>query len=831
MRRPFVGNAGKQLDWLLTRAKLDRRGIWITNAGLCMPAPILRDSARGIWLGKTETLRESTQKYCRDRLHQELAEVSPKVVLACGNYALESLLGVQGILARHGALFPIDLQHLAGRREKPDLSPDARSYVIPMLHPAHLLRGESRKTRGVLDVLAKAKRVALEGPQEPSKLFTVTPFNPRGDAVIDEFERWADLFIQDGSDIAIDVETSMDDARHATLTVIGFGSAKFDIGIAVSVLAWDREKQTYYRCWRADQWARVERIILRLLRSSLIKWFWNMNFDVIVIDRYWPDQMRGPLRDGIHYHWLYQPDMPHGLAWSCQSLLDIPAWKLDFWKKQDAGEATDHDLLVYNAQDAVYTMRIAPILEERVIPSGNAHLLDHQLRVTKLAKEAHEIGIPVDGSAWLKLHGEMTTKQGLALAAMHGSIKDDLPALAASVQRQREDKLGREVDLEPIELKEFNPRSEYHARWYLYEHLGLPVTLYTEGGKDKDPNKMLPTKSYKGVLDHMKQPLVKAFVDWGEHDYHLGRLRDDFRDKVDPATGRLHPSWNITPAGTRWKASPNVQNLDKWLKKILAAPPGWCWVGADAAQLEMRILACLAGITRLLDIFNLPPYDEKAEHWKKLDPAWDSHALVATLVYGARYTNSSADDKDKLRTLVKRVVYGMNYGAFPKKIRAALLQDKRLTSDLRAELSLKRVTTIFSGFHANFPEVKRWASAEMTKVQLSGIQVIPPFGRRRPWPVLELEEPKIRNTPVQIAAGDIMNLLFCNMQDEVHERKLRSHMVIHGHDACYWLTRKDDALAMKELIDRRFVFDMYGPAGPVHIWGQASIGATPADVA
>jgi DNA polymerase-1 len=345
-----------------------------------------------------------------------------------------------------------------------------------------------------------------------------------------------------------------------------------------------------------------------------------------------------------------------------------------------------------------------------------------------------------------------------------------------------------------------------------------------------------PSCSYKAVLDHLNTPLVQAYVDLSDITDPI-RKYTEILEFIDPSTGRIHPSWSVCgQVGTRWRSSGvNVQNLYKEIKQSLVAEPGYVWVGADAAQIEQRILACFAGVTKLLALFNAPPVDEVAEPWKKLDPNYDAHSLVAGLVFGEVYLGASDKEKSGMRTLVKRVVYGMNYGAYPPKIQTSLLEDKDLPSLVRAKLTgeagLRNVETIFNGFHAYLPQVQAWAVAEVARVRKSGLQIIPPLNRKRWWVVKDVEEPKIRNTPIQVSAGDIVNVAFLNMDDDIQAAGLDACFIIHGHDACYWHVREEHAEAVRTIINKRFQLQLNANGNRVFIYGQARIGATAADVA
>jgi len=840
-KRPFIGDSGQMLNWLLKRSSIDRKKLWISNAALCKPRSRIIDPSRDYRITKKQAMEESTLEWCRPRALAELAQVKPKVIIAAGAMAMRALTGAEGILKYHGATIPIDLKGLAAGRDAFDLSESNTTYVLPTFHPAHLLRGETRKIQAVVDVYNKAKRISVEGPRPQGEFLLVSPHNPRGvDVVISELEFIVDELIRIGADIAVDVEATNEKAVDTTLTVVGFGSALLNLGVAVNVIAWDRIDQRYVACWTPSQWNRIYAALNKILSSTLTKWYWNLNFDVTVLQRHF--DLSGPHADGIHWHWLIQPDLPHSLGFACQQYLDIPAWKAGFWKRQESGEGTNRDLLIYNAQDSLYTMQVVEELKPRVYERRNGHLVEHQLRVAALARKAYITGIPCDLQVLEAKREECTRERDARLNIIRAEVHGNEQALNEFVhhRRCRDAKISAEKRgvgyKEPkrwvIEADEFNVNSPHQMVWLLYHHYKLPIEQRTPGGK--------PRHSYKAVLNYIKghpgSELFKAYTEYSEYEAPLRKF-NEFEAARDVSTGRIHPPWNVTgQAGTRWRSSdPNMQNLITMMKVCLAAEPGWCWVGADAAQLEKRILAAFAGIKSLLKVFNRPQFDERKEEWKKYDPEWDSHSLVAYMVYGDGYINADLPLRKKLRTLVKRVVYGMDYGAFPPTIQRALLEDRRLTSKLRAELvgeaGLIRVQTIFDGFHSYFPEVGQWAVAEVAKAKLKGYQEFLPLNRRRYWPVRDIEEPKIRNTPVQLAAGDVVNLAFLKMDDEIVAKELKSTMVIHGHDACYWYTWKPHANQVREIVNRNFESWFPGVAGPVHITGYASIGQTPAEVA
>ena len=108
---PFVGRAGQLLTKMLTAVSLTREEVFITNAVLCRP-PGNRNP------------EPDELAACAPFLADKLAVIQPKVVLALGSVATQSLLRTKEAIGK-----------LRGR-----LHPFGDAVLIPTFHPAFLLR-------------------------------------------------------------------------------------------------------------------------------------------------------------------------------------------------------------------------------------------------------------------------------------------------------------------------------------------------------------------------------------------------------------------------------------------------------------------------------------------------------------------------------------------------------------------------------------------------------------------------------------------------------------------------------------------------------------------
>jgi len=145
--RAFVGPAGQVLDAALQGAGIDRRTVYLTNAVKHFNWQ-LRGKRR---MHKTPGQLEIDA--CREHLLRELAQVRPKVVVALGATALQSLTGGTGVRAERGE----------------PLTMPSGLVLLPSWHPAYVLRATGEAGRRARDELTAHLSLALSLAQSESE--------------------------------------------------------------------------------------------------------------------------------------------------------------------------------------------------------------------------------------------------------------------------------------------------------------------------------------------------------------------------------------------------------------------------------------------------------------------------------------------------------------------------------------------------------------------------------------------------------------------------------------------------------------------------------------
>lgn len=119
--KPFVGKAGQLLDKIFASVGLSRNEhIYICNTIKCRPP-------------ENRNPFPEEKEACWEYLKAQIDIIQPKIILLCGNVAVQSILGnVGGITKIRGKWFE-GKENVHGAK------------LMPIFHPSYLLRNDSRE--------------------------------------------------------------------------------------------------------------------------------------------------------------------------------------------------------------------------------------------------------------------------------------------------------------------------------------------------------------------------------------------------------------------------------------------------------------------------------------------------------------------------------------------------------------------------------------------------------------------------------------------------------------------------------------------------------------
>jgi len=130
---PFVGRAGQLLTKMIAAMTLRREDVYICNVVKCRPP-------------ENRTPLEDEMQTCLPYLLRQLAILRPKVIVALGRPAAQTLLGTKASISRlRGIIHDFPPPALAAFGL-------AKCVLMPTFHPAYLLRSPAEKSKAWEDL-------------------------------------------------------------------------------------------------------------------------------------------------------------------------------------------------------------------------------------------------------------------------------------------------------------------------------------------------------------------------------------------------------------------------------------------------------------------------------------------------------------------------------------------------------------------------------------------------------------------------------------------------------------------------------------------------------
>jgi DNA polymerase-1 len=357
----------------------------------------------------------------------------------------------------------------------------------------------------------------------------------------------------------------------------------------------------------------------------------------------------------------------------------------------------------------------------------------------------------------------------------------DGPLLAAQSRHLDQELASYTARIYELAREEFNINSPLQLGRILFEKLALPVARKT--GKTRSAS------TAAEVLEELAavHELPRLVLEWRA----LQKLKSTYIDAlplmVHPMTGRVHTTFNqaIAATGRLSSSEPNLQNipirsdLGREIRRAFIAAPGSVLISADYSQIELRVLAHLAGEEALMEAFRTGE---------------DIHDRTAARLFGANHGLS----RHEMRSRSKMVNYAVLYGKTP----FTLAKDINVSQEAAQEF----INAYFMGF----PRVRAFIDRTLEEARQSGV-VRTMFGRRRLMPNLTSRNFQMRgqaereavNMPIQGTAADILKKAMIDLHGALSKSGLRAHMILTVHDELLFECAREDADAVAALVRER----------------------------
>jgi DNA polymerase-1 len=346
------------------------------------------------------------------------------------------------------------------------------------------------------------------------------------------------------------------------------------------------------------------------------------------------------------------------------------------------------------------------------------------------------------------------------LAAMEAiGLKLDVERLAEIGAGMEEQIATLQAEIYDLCGREFTIGSPQQLGTVLFDELGLTKKRRGKTGFSTDARVLAQIRD--------EHPVIEKIESWRE----LTKLKNTYLDSlptlVDPETGRIHTTFNQVTAATGRLSStnPNLQNIPirsevgRPIRSCFVAEPGNLLLSADYNQVELRVLAHVAGEDVLREIFA---------------SGEDVHAATAAGIVGAADPNAITPSE---RSKAKMVNYGIAYG-----LSAFGLAD-------RLQIEREEAAEYIDRYFERFPAVRTFIDDTIAKATTEG-HVRTLLGRRRNIPELRSSNRQRRglgerlavNTVIQGTAADIIKLAMVRSTRALADAGLSTRLVLQIHD-------------------------------------------------
>ncbi|MBT8330435.1 MAG: DNA polymerase I, partial [Desulfofustis sp.] len=483
-----------------------------------------------------------------------------------------------------------------------------------------------------------------------------------------------------------------------------------------------------------------------LLQSeSLPKLAHNLKYDYSVLKHGFDVALAGPLRDTMIAAYLVEPSRrSFKLDDLCLELgLKLTSYKevTDGDKREDGFAYVDiARAATYSCEDVFATLQLWNHYEPLLDDGNQVELFGEvEMKLVPILEQMEADGIRIDPVHLQRLSAEFREKLG-----------------------------QREKEIYQLAGREFNINSPQQLGVVLFEELGLPHGRKTKTGYSTDIK----------VLEKLapQHALPALIIDYRNLAKLLSTYVDKLAQLIDPATGRVHTSFNqtVTATGRLSSSNPNLQNIPirgeegARIREAFVPDSGKLFLFGDYSQIDLRVLA---------------HYSQDPALIKAFTEGDDIHTRTAAEVFSVSPLLVTAE----MRRVAKSINFGIVYG-----MSSFGLANQLQISRREASLFIDRYFNLYRG-------VKQFMEDIVVQARKDGY-VTTLLNRRRYLPEIdasnkmrrEFAERAALNTPIQGTAADIIKLAMLRVDELLTQRQSSCRMLLQIHDELVFeLTREE----------------------------------------
>ncbi|MCR5263348.1 MAG: DNA polymerase I, partial [Clostridiales bacterium] len=324
----------------------------------------------------------------------------------------------------------------------------------------------------------------------------------------------------------------------------------------------------------------------------------------------------------------------------------------------------------------------------------------------------------------------------------------------------------------------FNPNSPKQLGEVLFDEMKLPAP---PGAKTKSG-----WSTSVDVLEKLADahPIIETIFDYRRVKKLISTYCEGLAAAAD-ASGDVHTTFNqtVTATGRLSSTEPNLQNIPikteqgRYLRRFFTARDGdMVLVDSDYSQIELRLLACIAGDGTMIDAFRTGA---------------DIHAITASQVFGVPLDMVTPE----LRKRAKAVNFGIVYG-----IGGHSLADDIGVSTKEASAYIKSYLAKYSGVDRYMKEIVQTAKDQGYVTTLAGRRRYIPELNSPKFPLRRFGERVAMNSPIQGTAADIIKKAMVMTDKALKASGTGARLILQIHDELIVECRESDAGKVAEIL-------------------------------
>ncbi len=460
-----------------------------------------------------------------------------------------------------------------------------------------------------------------------------------------------------------------------------------------------------------------------------------------------------PYYDTSIAHYLLDPERKHTLAFVAARYLGYNP--LD---AEPEGTRVSHKPKEYTHKEATerfceaadLTLRLSGMLHEEIEQQGLAKLMDEiELPLVSVLAAMEWTGVRIDSHELAELSRSFTER----LADMEREIYN-------------------------LAGMEFNISSPMQVGEVLFSHLKLD-----DSAKRTKKGGYSTTEE---ILEKLRprHPIVDLILRYRALRKLLTTYVNALPSLVNPATGKIHTSYNqtVTATGRISSTNPNLQNIPirsddgREIRRAFIADPGDLIMSADYSQIELRLIADMSGDADMVDAFR---------------SGADIHRATAAKIYHLKPEEVTDTQRRNAKTANFGIIYGIS--AFGLSERLGIP---------RAEAKM-----LIDGYFASYPHIREYMDRNIEMAREKGY-VSTIMGRKRLLPDISSRSAVVRgyaernaiNAPIQGSAADIIKKAMVTIFHAMESEGMESRMIMQVHDELVFNVKPSELPRLQKLV-------------------------------